>query len=160
MKIFLKIFLLLLPTGFSGILFAQQNVVSAGGEATGTGGTSSWSAAQIACSAWIDVSGFLTEGVQQPYEFFNPTGIDELEPDPGFIIFPNPASDKVTLKVIDPNLKNLEIFVYDMKGIRVRTVSVDAEEVVIPMQDLTSSIYFLNIFENDQLVRTYKIIKK
>src|ERR1035437_703410 len=107
MKTTQKLFFALLFTGFPVFIFAQQNVVSAGGEATGTGGTASWSAAQISCSTRIDVTGSLNEGVQQPYEFFNPIGIDELASDPGLTVFPNPSSGDVTLKVIDRNLKNL-----------------------------------------------------
>ena len=160
MNVVQKLFFALLFAGSPAVNLAQQNVVSAGGEATGTGGTASWSAAQISCSTWFDVTGSLNEGVQQPYEFFNPTGIDELASDPGLTVFPNPASGDVTLKVIDRNLKNLDVCVYDMKGKYLRTISIDTEETTIPMEDLTSSTYFLNIFENNQLLRTYKIIKK
>jgi len=161
MKSLLKILLILILSGFSmPKLVAQQDILSAGCDATGNGGMVTWSVGLVAYSAWSNTTGFLTEGVQQPYEIFNITGFEELKTNPGIIIFPNPTSGNVTLRTLDHNLKSLSACIFDIKGTRLRTIAIDAEEIAIPMEDLKPATYILNILEKDQLVKTYKIIKK
>ena len=161
MKIIPKFLLLLVLGGFPAAgLFAQQQILSANCDATGLGGTVSWSVGQVAYCAWSDATGFLTEGVQQPYEIFNITGFEESTFTPQFIVFPNPTSGKVTLKIFDQGLENLDACIYDMNGKRLCTVKINTEEATIPMENLQPGTYFLNILEKDQTVKTYKIIKR
>jgi hypothetical protein len=160
MKIIPKFLLMLVFGGFpANALFAQQQILSANCDATGIGGTVTWSVGQVAYCAWSDATGFITEGVQQPYEIFI-TGFEESASTPQFIVFPNPTSGKVTLKIFDPGLKNIDACIYGMNGKRLLTVNVTSEETTIPMDDLRPATYFLNILEKDQTVKTYKIIKK
>jgi hypothetical protein len=161
MKIVLKLLLILLLAGFTRVpLFAQQDILAASCNASGNGGTVSWSVGLVAYSSWGGASGSIIEGVQQPYEIFNLDGLEEFDSNPGFIVFPNPTTGKVTLKFLDSNLKNRSSCIYDMEGILLRKVTADTEEVTIPMDDLKPATYFLVILEKDQPVKTYKIIKK
>lgn len=161
MKIISKFLFMLALGGLPAAgLFAQQEILSANCDAAGLGGTVSWSVGQVAYSAWSDATGFITEGVQQPYEIFNITGFEESASAPQFIVFPNPTTGKVTLKISDPGLKNLDACIYNMNGKRLRIVNVNTEETTIPMEDLRPGAYFLNILEKDQTVMTCKIIKK
>lgn len=161
MKIFMRVFLIIILSGLSmSELFAQQDVLSASCDGSGNGGTVSWSVGLVAYSTWSDVAGILTEGVQQPYEIFNPDGIEDFVSNSEFSVFPNPTTGKVTLKSFNINLKNRSASIYNMEGTVLRSVSVDAEEVAIPMDDLKPATYFLVILEKDQPVKTYKIIKK
>jgi Secretion system C-terminal sorting domain len=161
MKIVLKLLFILMLAGFPmAELFAQQGILSANCNASGNGGTVSWSVGLVAYSAWSESTGIITEGVQQPYEIFNIAGLEDFESDPEFIVFPNPTNGKVTLKFFDHTLKNLSSCIYDIGGTLLRRVEVDTEEVSIPMDDLKSATYFLVILEKDQPVKTYKIIKK
>ncbi len=141
-------------------LFAQQDILSAGCNATGNSGSVSWSVGLVAYSAWSASTGTITEGVQQPYEIFNIAGLEESESIPGFIVFPNPTSGKVTLKFFDHRLNNLSSCIYDVEGTLLRRIAIDTEEVIIPMDDLKPATYFLIILEKDQPVKTYKLIKK
>ena len=52
----------------SSLLFGQQAVVTAGAEATGTGGTVSYSVGQVVYQTHAGTNGSVAEGVQQPYE--------------------------------------------------------------------------------------------
>ena len=161
MKSFLKLLLLLMLTGFPmAELVAQQEILSAACDATGTGGTVSWSVGQVAYNDWSDVTGTLTEGVQQPYEIFIMSGLEDFESDPEFIVFPNPTSGKVTLKFFKPHLDNLTSCIYDVEGALMCRNTIDAEEIIIPMDNLKPATYFLIILEKDQPVKTYKIIKR
>jgi len=161
MKIILKVSLLLVLAGIPiSALFAQQDILSAGGDAAGTGGTVSWSVGQISYTAWTATTGTITEGVQQPHEIFNMAIIEKFTSDFGCIIFPNPTTGKVTLIIRDHALNDLSFRIYDMEGIRVSEDTIDSEEVSIPMDDLKPAIYFLVILEKNQPIKNYKIIKQ
>ena len=161
MKITLKSLLILMLAGFPTILaLGQQGILSASGEATGTGGTVSWSAGQVAYSAWINTSGSVNEGVQQPYEIYFARGIQEAGTAPECTVYPNPTTGKVTLKFTDPPVKNFQYSIYNIEGIRLFTAVVDAKEVAVKMDNLQPATYFLVLHKNDLPVRTYKIIKK
>ena len=54
--------------GIIGGLHAQESPTAAGGEATGTGGTSSYSVGQVVYTTATGTNGSLAQGVQQPYE--------------------------------------------------------------------------------------------
>ncbi len=161
MKIFLKLLLILMLTGFPvAKLFAQQDILSASCNATGISGTVSWSVGQVAYSDWNNITGFLTEGVQQPYEIFIISDVEESGSDPDFIVYPNPTSGKVTLKLLNHHLNNLSSCIYDAEGALMCRNTIDAEEVIIPMENLKPATYFLIILEKDRPVKSYKIIKR
>ncbi len=161
MKIILKLFFILILAEFPiGALFAQQDILSANCNATGNGGTVSWSIGLVDYSAWSSTTGTVTEGVQQPYEFFIISGLEEFESSTECTVFPNPTTGKIILKFLNHNLKNLSSCIFDLEGARLREIAVDSEEISIPMDDLKPATYFLVILENDRPVKTYKIIKK
>ncbi|MEE4177590.1 MAG: hypothetical protein V2I46_08780, partial [Bacteroides sp.] len=51
-------------------LFGQEAVVPAGGNATGSGGSVSYTAGQVFYLIHSGPSGSVSQGVQQPYEIF------------------------------------------------------------------------------------------
>ena len=161
MKSFLKLLFILILMGFPlAKLFAQQEILSAACDATGIGGSVTWSVGQVAYSDWSDVTGTLTEGVQQPYEIFIIYGLEDFEPDPEFIVFPNPTSGKVTLKFFNHQPDNMSSCIYDGDGALLYRIAIDTKEVSIPMDNLKPATYFLIILEKDQPVKSYKIIKR
>jgi len=141
-------------------IYAQKCIHAAGGEAGGSGGSVSWSLGQVACSDWSDAGGIVTEGVQQPYEIFIMPGLQEFQSNPACLVFPNPTSGNLNLKILDPELKNISLRIYDTKGRQLRNLKVTAKETTIPMDDLKTNTYYLCIQEKDQPVMTYKILKK
>ena len=161
MKIILKLLSILMLAGFSmATLFAQQDILSASCNATGNGGNVSWSVGLVAYNTCSGSTGTLTQGVQQPYEIFVIAGFEEFESGPLCTVFPNPTTGKVTLKFLGHCLNNLSSYIYDMAGNKLCRVTVDVEEVCIPMEDLKPATYFLVILENDKAIKTFKIIKK
>ena len=91
-------FILTFPT--SNLLFGQQAVVTAGAEATGTGGTVSYSVGQVVYQTHASTSGSVAEGVQQPYEISVLSSTKDVA---GISltcsVYPNPTADYLTLKV-------------------------------------------------------------
>ena len=151
--------LLLLGLGLTG-LQAQEAVSAASGNATGSGGTVSYTIGQVAYITNAASSGIITQGVQQPFEIMVATGIEytkdiSLE----CSVYPNPATSFLKLKVNSNNAENLIYKLFDMSGKLIRTNKIDGNETIISMENIVPSAYFLKITENNKEVKTFKIIK-
>lgn len=70
--------------------WGQQAISTSGAQATGTGGTVSYTIGQNDYRQAVGNGFVLTEGVQQPFELFV-TGSEEIEIASGIRIFPNPT---------------------------------------------------------------------
>lgn len=86
-------------------------------------------------------------------------GIDELPNTSGIQIYPNPASNKITLKFNALYSKSIEIKIFDMIG---KTVFSDAynlvgEGIEIVIANLNVGIYLVNI-QSEEFSRTKKLI--
>lgn len=141
-------------------LAAQQNTVSSGGEASGSGGSLSYTVGQIDYSLITDNEGIITEGVQQPYEIYGTTDVDDGRIDLSAQVFPNPAMDRLTLS-IDQHLPEdtyFTIHTNDGKLIENGKVSIPLQEIRI--SELPQGIYFLKVSSQQQTLKTFKIIKK
>ncbi len=153
-KTFMSIAFLLL--GLGG-LHAQESPTAAGGEATGTGGTASYSVGQVVYTTATGTNGSVAQGVQQPYEISTTVGINETSINLEMSVYPNPTTDYLTLKVED-NF-NLSYQLYDLQGKVIENKKVTADNTTIKMKALPKATYFLMVTDNKNTVKTFKIIK-
>jgi hypothetical protein len=88
-------------------MYAQDTTPASGGNATGTGGSVSYTIGQIVYTTNSGTNGSLSQGVQQPYEISLVTGIEE----PSDISIQNISPSTYFLKVTDKNkvLKTFKI---------------------------------------------------
>ena len=102
----------------------------------------------------------MIEGVQQPYEVQVITGIDNAK-NLSLLLstYPNPTTDFLTLHVEDVASTTLHFQLVNMNGQILRDQPISNKESVISFLDLSSSIYFLKVLDNQDLVKTFKIIK-
>jgi len=153
-------FVLLISLGLSG-LQAQEIVLSSNGNATSSAGTVSYSVGQVVYLTKSGTNGTITEGIQQPYEILIPTG---LEDEKGItlecLVFPNPASKYVKLKIENHDLNNLSYKLYNMNGLLLQNMKITSGETFIPMEDLKKATYFLLISEKEEVLKTFQVIKK
>ena len=119
---------------------AQSGIVTTGGD--------SFSVGQISYSA-NDV----IEGIQIPYEIYTITGIDLINTI-DCKVYPNPASDFITLNV--EKYKDLSYIFYDMSGKILEQKKLTSKQHNISMKYLKPSIYFLLI--NNEIL--FKIVKQ
>lgn len=78
---------------------AQSSVNATGGNASGDGGSASYSVGQVVYTANTGTNGSVAQGVQQPYEISVVTGIEEAHDIKLSVsVYPNPATDYLTLK--------------------------------------------------------------
>jgi hypothetical protein len=155
-----KIGCLLIIACWSTLCFTQQAVSTAGGDASGTGGTLSYSVGQVAYITNTENDGTITQGVQQPYEIMVISSIEDkyvisLE----LSVYPNPVSDYLILKAKDNTSFNLTYRLFDTNGKLLENKKLDGPETNILMDKLAPSIYYLKVSDNDKEVKTFKIIK-
>ena len=164
------ILFLILFAGCCVPLHGQQAVSTAGGNASGSGGTVSYTVGQAAYTTITNSNGSVAQGVQQPYEIFVLTGIEEargvnLE----WSAYPNPARDYLKLSLKNPgdsglNLENLSYQLYNMQGKLLLNNKLDGGESTISMQNFSSGTYILKVTEkhgskSQRELKTFKIIK-
>ncbi len=150
---------LLLGLGLTG-LQAQEAIPATGGNASGSGGSVSYSVGQVVYTTNTGTNGSVAQGVQQPYEISVVTG---LEVAPGInltcLAYPNPTTDFLQLKVESEKLKDLIYQLFDINGKLLENKKVEDDETSIVMSNLVPAIYFLKIIQNNKEVKSFKIIK-
>jgi len=136
---------------------AQSNTVSSGGDATGSGGSASYSIGQIDYNNQTAASGSINEGVQQPYEFFEFIGLDEHS----LIttsLFPNPTNEFITFE-LENFTQELTYELYDQKGSIVLSGAIVNDKTQLNLQELAPGDYHLTISQEKDQIESIKIIK-
>ena len=135
-----------------------QQVVSSGGDYFENSTVSiSWTLGEPVTETISDGTNILTQGFQQSKlsasEIFT-INSDEI----GINLFPNPTENIVNLKTIDFN--NLYYQFSDFNGKLLKEGKIISENTEISVNKLPSAVYFLNVFNNQKLVKIFKIVKQ
>jgi hypothetical protein len=144
--------------GLGGI-HAQESVNGSAGEATGAGGTTSYSVGQVIYTTNTGSNGSVTQGVQQAYEISTSVGIEVTAINLELIAYPNPTNNALTLNIGNYNNEKLTYHLYDMHGKLLESKLVVNNNTTINMQDLPVSTYLLKVHDNNSLIKTFRIVK-
>ena len=156
MKIKLLSILLL---GFSLGTLAQTNIVAAGINATGSGGTVNYTVGPIIFKKPNGQPS--TDGLQQPFEIltlssddFNTTSIE-------LSFYPNPTV--ADLHLLLKNRGN-DMFYFQLSSLDGKTL-VSAQKIlsvdtIVNMEAYPKGIYFLQVTSGNKSIKTFKIIKR
>lgn len=139
---------------------AQHAIPAAGTEATGTGGTASFTVGQVLYKTVSGTGHIETQGVQQPYEIFL-VGLKETK---GISltcsVYPNPAVSVVNLEVENLLQEDLSFSLFDMNGKLILSQAITEKLTRIPFESIASGAYFLKVsMLNNADLQTFKIIK-
>lgn len=156
----MKHLLFLVSLFISSLGYSQRDVVSSGGDASGSGGTASFSVGQVAYRSASGTSGNVNDGVQQPFEIFT-LSIPEMEGSFAAALFPNPATVAVILS-IDRAQENADLHyeLVDLAGKHIRNGKITENETSINVEGLPEACYFLNVTEANKRVKSFKLLKK
>jgi Secretion system C-terminal sorting domain len=141
-------------------LIAQEAVLSAGSETTGSAGEVSFSVGQVSYISNSGVSGSVSEGVQQAYEISVTTGINETDISLDMSAYPNPTRNNLILTI--DNIRNadeLYYLLFDMNGKLLIKKQIISRETKIEMGSFSTAVYFINVTNNSKIVKTFKITK-
>ncbi|NCA80187.1 MAG: T9SS type A sorting domain-containing protein [Sphingobacteriia bacterium] len=157
-KIYLSaIFLFVL--GLSG-LKAQVAVPATGSNASGSGGTVSYSIGQVVYQTHTGANESIAEGVQQPYEISVVTAIENVSSISLLITaYPNPTTEYLTLSISEINLSGLSYQLYDVTGKLLKNENVSDSKTIIAMSNFVTATYFLKVTRDNEEIKTFKIIK-
>ena len=153
-------YLMLYPLLFIPLLGnAQQSISASGGNATGLGGTATFSIGQIAWNMFAGANGSVTQGVQQPYEISVISGIDDYDITLNFVIYPNPTTGKVTLKIGETAPIGLKFQMFSTSGVLLQEKKIEDSETEIHFDYYPSATYFLRVIKDQALIKLFKIVK-
>jgi hypothetical protein len=86
-------------------------------------------------------------------------GMETVQQNNSISIYPNPFSFMTTIEFSSPS-ENGDLFLYDVSGRMVKTISVPAGTTSLQLErgDLSEGIYFYNLFINEKISQKGKII--
>jgi hypothetical protein len=139
---------------------AQQSINAAGGDASGSGGTVSYTIGQIDYACYEGTGGSASQGVQQLNELSEYLSDNFSTINLEMVIYPNPTTDLVNLKIENYQSDSLSYALFDLQGRQIATNKITQDETRIQMNNFASAVYLLTVRDKDRLLKTFKIIKK
>jgi len=150
---------------------AQEVVTTAGSYGETTSGSLSWTVGEPVIETITDGTNTLTQGFQQSK--LTVTAVFELSGlDFTISVFPNPASDFLTVKVEkNDRLTGLMYHLYDINGKLLLLKQLEGNETTISMKHFKPSTYILKVYhvenngrtvvtKDNKEIKTFIIIKK
>jgi hypothetical protein len=152
--------LILLGLGLPG-LYAQEAIPTSGGNASGSGGTASYSVGQVVYTTNDGgVYGTVAQGVQQPFEISVVLGSEEAKGiNLSVSAYPNPTTDYLTISVSNLDALKLAYQLYDQNGKLLQSEKITGNETSIAMRNIVPATYFVKVKNENKEVKTFKIIK-
>ncbi len=151
--------LFLISLFMSLMSFGQRDVVGAGGEASGSGGTVSFSVGQVAYQTQTGSNGALTQGVQQPFEIYV-LSTPETVASFSAMLYPNPAATSVILSANLAAVEGpLDYELTDITGKIIKQGRLTETETIINVEGYAEACYFINVLEGNKRIKTFKLIK-
>jgi hypothetical protein len=142
-----------------GSVFAQESSNSAGGDASGVGGSVAYSIGQVVYTTNTGSSSSVAQGVQHAYEIFS-VGIDENELTISLNVYPNPTEDNLILEIIDFSNKKLMYQLTDIQGKLLVDGQIIEVQTFLDLSGLAPATYFVDVLSLDKnRIQSYKIIK-
>ena len=136
-------------------LSAQENIVTAGGKATGSGGTVNYSVGQVLYTTNTATNGSVSQGVQQPYAISTIVGLNQASIQ--LEAFPNPTPNNLTLTTDDSESMIYQLF--NNQGAEISRKKLNSKTSSISLEVHPPATYFLKVLKNNEIVKVFKIIK-
>lgn len=138
---------------------AQQALTAAGGEATGSGGSTGYTVGQVAYTTNSATSGSVAQGVQQPYTVL-PTSL-QTGPDGLLLLtaFPNPATDLLTLHTNTMTSPSAEARLFASDGSIVRQKVLEGSDTAFDLKNVAVGKYTLIVRDGDRPLGSFTVIK-
>ena len=139
---------------------AQKTIPVSGGEATGAGGTVSYTIGQLIYTNPTTAAGSLNQGIHQSIEFVTLSNPELTAVTLKAVTYPNPTTDFIILALTDADLRGVSYTMYDLLlGRLVNKGTVATFETKIGMKSLPIGVYILRVQQNNKALKTFKIIK-
>lgn len=139
---------------------AQEAIPATGGNASGSGGSVSYSLGQVVYHMHTGTNFSMAEGVQQPYEISVVTTIEDgVDALPGISVYPNPTNNHLSLRMEELEIKGLSYQLYDMTGKLLEGEKITSSQSRINMENIAPGTYILKVIHKGKQLKTFKVIK-
>ena len=142
------------------LVCSQEAIPVSAGEASGSGGSVSYTVGQVFYTTNTAATGSVSQGVQHPFDFQTLSNPELTTVKVTAVTYPNPTSDYVILKISDSALDNLSYKLFDVTGKAISNGDITNGDTQISMQQFAIGIYILKVNRHRQELKTIKIIKK
>lgn len=151
------LFMMLLIIGLNAN--AQMSINASGGNSYSNDGSLSYSVCQVFYIQKDGLSGTHIDGIQQPFEIYS-LGENEIKiNDINIVVYPNPTISKVLLEIQIDNVDNLSFQLFSLAGKLLIEQKILKNQSEIFMDNLSSGVYLLKVFEKTKSIKNFKIIK-
>lgn len=150
---------LLTVLAFQSAAWAQRATVAGGGDASGPGGSASFSIGQVVYRTFSDSEVSVAQGVQQPYEISVVTGMDEVDEGPAPVLYPNPTNGDVRLQFHNAPQGAMQLHLSDAQGRTIHNAPIRSDAQDIPLHGHASGTYLLQVIKEGTVIRTFRIVK-
>jgi hypothetical protein len=154
---YLKIILILLI--ICPALSGQQVVATSGGTFGNYNGTMSYTIGEGVAQTFTKGDKTLTQGFQQPKitvsEVYKGNDLEY-----SITVYPNPASDKVTIKIDKEDVAGLQYLLIDMNGKLIERQFILNNETSVSVNHLINGYYLLKVQAGVKDLKSFKIIKQ
>lgn len=140
----------------------METIITSGSNATGSSGTVTYSIGQVFYT-YIGVESVynVAQGIQHQEKDGN-LGTPEVEkPTTEIFAFPNPTIDFVTISMTGLDLESGQrsYKLYDIQGRLLKQNTIDQTEAQVSFNYLSPSIYILVVYNDNKILKSFKIIK-
>lgn len=138
----------------------MEAIITSGSNATSSSGTVNYSIGQL-FYMYVGESVYnLAQGVQHA-EIIDIKN-NSIESKKEIVVFNNPKTDYVTLNMKGFKLEfgQYSYQIYDLLGRILKNNTIDLPETQINQNDFITSIYLLRVYDNNKVLKTFKIIKQ
>ncbi|KXX69529.1 T9SS type A sorting domain-containing protein [Flammeovirga sp. SJP92] len=142
------------------VLKAQTTLNVSGATVSNNSNSITVSVGQVFFQTGENGNTLVSEGVLQPYEVFEletPTSSPDLASDLEMSAFPNPVTHFLTLKTSSPNL--LTASLHTAQGKELLKIDQFRYESKLPLEIYPSGVYLVQVYQDNAVVKTFKVIK-
>ena len=139
--------------------YAQQSVLTSGGTAVGSGGAVSYSVGQPVYITYSGSTGSVAAGVQQAFEVSVVSINETITPLVSVEVFPNPVVNALTLAIQDASDGAFSYQLTDLQGRIIEKKNIEEASSQVDMSSRASAVYLLNIFQQNKLVKAFRVVK-
>ena len=130
----------------TSLLYSQEAISVSGSDATGTGGSLSYTIGQVAFTNYSGTTGSVSAGVQQAYTIFATTGVNATNFPLEASVYPNPTTDEITIAFNELVKGKVFVSIYDHLGKLVMEKNQQAQATLIySLNSLTPGNYFIKV---------------
>jgi hypothetical protein len=140
----------------------METIIPSGSNASGSSGSVTYSIGQVFYTYIGESVYTVAQGIQHQEADKNLGTPEVEEPKTELMVFPNPTTDYVNLSLKGLELENGKRYykLFDIQGRLLKQNTISDTETQISLSNLSSSIYILTVYIDNQLLKTFKILKK